>query len=97
MKAAKVGVEDLIFGFVNMLHMLLYVHQGVGVGGRITLPLLTCCTCRRIFIRGCRECINVPDEYFAYVTEPIAIVGMLHMLSYIYQGVGGCINVPDEL
>jgi len=67
MKAAKVGVEDLIFGFVNMLYTLLYVHQGVGVGGRI----------------------NVPDEYFTYVTEHVAVVNMLHMPSYMHQGVQG--------
>ena len=28
--------------------------------------------------------INVPDEYFTYVTEHVAVVNMLHMLSYIY-------------
>ena len=33
MKAAKMGVQDLIFAFVNMLHMLSYVHQGVRGGG----------------------------------------------------------------
>ena len=65
MKAAKMRVQDLIFAFVNMLHMLSYVHQGLEGGGgvltfltstwltlRNTTPWLTCCTCRRIFIRG---------------------------------------------
>ena len=98
MKVAKMGVQDLIFAFVNILQMLSYVHQGGGGWGgvnvpdayftyvtahvavvnmlhmpsyihqgrrgvltlltnisvtlRSTLPLLTCCTCRRIFIRG---------------------------------------------
>ena len=114
------GVQDLIFAFVNILQMLPYVHQGGGGWGgvnvpdayftyvtahvavvnmlhmpsyihqgrrvvltlltnisvtlRNTLPLLTCCTCRCIFIRGVGGCINVPDEYFAYLTEHVAIV-----------------------
>ena len=52
------AVQDLIFGVVNMLHMLSYGHQGVWGGGggvlafltsnaimlRNMLPLLTCCT-----------------------------------------------------
>ena len=61
------GVQDLLFGVVNMLHMLSYGHHGGGVGGwwgvvtfltssaftlRNMLPLLTCCTCCRMFIRG---------------------------------------------
>ena len=33
--------------------------------------------------------INVPDEYFTYVTEHVAVVNMLHMPSYIHQGGGG--------
>ena len=33
MKAAKMGVQDLIFAFVNILHMLSYVHQWVRGGG----------------------------------------------------------------
>ena len=50
-----------------------------------------------MFISGCAVGgINVPDEYFTYVTEHVAVVNMLHMPSYIHQGVGGCINVPDE-
>ena len=32
MKAAKMGVQDLIFAFVNMLHMPSYIHRGA-VGG----------------------------------------------------------------
>ena len=47
--------------------------------------LSTCCTCRRIFIRGA-GCINVPGEYLTYVTEHVAVVNMLHMPSYIHQG-----------
>ena len=39
--------------------------------------------------------IHVPEKCFTYVTEHVAVVNMLHMPSYIHQGVGG-INVPDE-
>ena len=31
-------VQDLIFAFVNMLHMLSHVHQGVEGGGCINVP-----------------------------------------------------------
>ena len=41
---------------------------------------------------------DVPDEYFTYVTEHVAVVNMLHMLPYIFiSGWGGCMKVPDEL
>ena len=52
-----------------------------------------------MFIRGCAVGgINVPDEYFTYVTEHVAVVNMLHMPSYIHhEAVGGVYyNVPDE-
>ena len=40
-----------------------------------------------MFISGCAVGgINVPDEYFTYVTEHVAVVNMLHMPSYIHQG-----------
>ena len=45
-------------------------------------------------VGGWWEGINVPDEQCIYVTEHVAAVNMLHMLSYVYQG--ECINVPDE-
>ena len=33
---------------------------------------------------------DVPDEYFTYVTEHVAVVNMLHMLPvYFHQRVGG--------
>jgi hypothetical protein len=30
--------------------------------------------------------IHVPEKYFTYVTEHVAVVNMLHMPSYIHQG-----------
>ena len=55
---------------------------------RNMLPLLTCCTCCHMIIRGW-GCVNVLDEYFPYVPEHVAVVNMLHMLSYDHQGGGG--------
>ena len=42
--------------------------------------------------------IHVPENYFTYVTEHVAVVNMLHMPSYIHQGGWwwGCMNIPDE-
>ena len=33
---------------------------------------------------------NVLDEYYTWPTELVAVVNMLHMLSYGHQGVRGC-------
>ena len=57
------------------------------------MPLFTCCTCSRIVIGGVGGCDNVLDEYYTWPTELVAVVNMLHMLSYGHQGVGGCDNV----
>ena len=95
------GVQELIFAFVDMLHMLSYVHQGGGGWGGINVPdeyftyvtehvaVVKCCqhvAHAVVYSSGVGGCINVPDAYFTYVTEHVAVVNMLHMLSYIHQG-----------
>ena len=99
------GVQDLIFAFVNILHMLSYVHQGVRGGGgltfltsisltlRNTLPLLTCCTCRRIFIMrqlgGC--IITFLTSSFTYVREDVVVVKCCQHVAHavVYSSGGG--------
>ena len=43
-----------------------------------------------MIIRGVGGCIDVFYEYSPFVTEHVAVVNMLHMLSYDHQGVGVC-------
>ena len=70
--------------------MLSYDHQGGGGGGGVLTSLTSTslalwnmytCTCCRMIIRGGGGCINALDEHFPYVTEHVAVVDMLHMLS----------------
>ena len=109
------GIQDLIFAFVNMLHMLSYVHQGAGGQGgalmfltstsftlRNTLPLSNVVNMLHMpsyIHQGVGGCINLPDEYFIYVTEHVAVVKCCQHVAHavVYSsGGGGCINVSDE-
>ena len=92
---------------VHMLHMpsYIFIREWGGIVGciltfltrtsltlRNTLPLFTCCTCRRIFMRGVGGYINFPDEYFTYVTEHVAVVHMLHMPRIFIREWGGIVG-----
>ena len=74
---------------------------GNGGVGFDFFEFLTCCTCRRMIIRGVGVggggCINVLDEHFLYVTEDAHVA---HAVVWSSGGGGGgwvgCINVPDE-
>ena len=64
-------------------------------GPRNLLPLLTCCTCSLMVMGGGGGVgDSVPDEYYTWPRELVAVVNMLHMLAYGHQGV--CDNVLDE-
>ena len=106
MKATKMGVQDLIFAFVNMLHMLWYVHQGAGGRGGVLMFLTStsfyvtehvavvkCCqhvAHAVVYSSGGGGCINVPDEYFLYVTEHVAVVKCCQHVAHAVVYSSGC-------
>ena len=93
------GPTELVT-IVNMLHMFSYGQQGglrgitflTTMKGRWNLmPLLTCCCSLMVNKAGVGCCggDNVLDDYDAVTTELVAVVNMLHILSYGQQGEGG--------
>ena len=100
------GAQDLIFAFVNMLHMLWYVHQGAGGRGGVLMFLTStsfyvtehvavvkCCqhvAHAVVYSSGGGGCINVPDEYFIYVTEHVAVVKCCQHVAHAVVYSSGC-------